>query len=203
MTSNIGAQDIARNAPLGFSVTDETGITYDEMKSRIMGDLKKVFRPEFLNRIDEVIVFHKLTKDEIMEIVDLMVSRVKAQVAEHELQLDLTQEAKELLVDKGWDPAMGARPLRRAIQHYIEDPLADEVLKHGEMTPGSTVSVDRDAKGDEDDKPLKLKIIKPRKKAAPKKKKAEPEKVGVGAGKSDDEGGDSDSEPEDAGDTEK
>src|SRR3990170_2416511 len=154
MTSNVGAKDIARNTPLGFSVSDETGISYDEMKSKIMGDLKKVFRPEFLNRIDEVIVFHKLTKDEIMEIVDLMISRVRAQVAEHELQLDLSQAAKELLVDKGWDPTMGARPLRRAIQRYIEDPLADEVLKAGEMAPGSTVQVDRAAKGDEDDKPL-------------------------------------------------
>ena len=108
MTSNIGAQDIARNTPLGFAISDETGVTYEDMKSRIMGDLKKVFRPEFLNRIDEVIVFHKLAKDEIMEIVDLMVERVRTQVAEHELQLDLSKDAKELLVDKGWDPAMGA-----------------------------------------------------------------------------------------------
>jgi ATP-dependent Clp protease ATP-binding subunit ClpC len=151
-----------------------------------MGELKKVFRPEFLNRIDEVIVFHKLTKDEIMEIVDLMVERVRAQVAEHELQLDLSTEAKELLVDKGWDPTMGARPLRRAIQRYVEDPLADEVLKAGEMTPGSTVQVERDAKGDEEDNPLKLKIVKPRKRP-PKK---EPEKVGVGAKK---DGGEEDS----------
>ena len=109
------------------------------MKSRIMGDLKKVFRPEFLNRIDEVIVFHKLAKDEIKEIVDLMIDRVRTQVAEHELQLELSEEAKDLLVDKGWDPAMGARPLRRAIQRYVEDPLADEVLRAGQMTPGSTV----------------------------------------------------------------
>jgi ATP-dependent Clp protease ATP-binding subunit ClpC len=151
------------------------------MKSRIMGDLKKVFRPEFLNRIDEVIVFHKLSKDEIMEIVDLMVDRVRAQVAEHELQLDLSKDAKELLVDKGWDPAMGARPLRRAIQRYVEDPLADEVLKAGEMAPGSTVQVERDTKGDEEDHPLKLKIVKPRKR--PPQKKTEPEKVGVGAEK--------------------
>jgi ATP-dependent Clp protease ATP-binding subunit ClpC len=151
------------------------------MKNRIMGELKKVFRPEFLNRIDEVIVFHKLTKDEIMEIVDLMVERVRAQVAEHELQLDLSTDAKELLVDKGWDPAMGARPLRRAIQRYVEDPLADEVLRAGEMTPGSTVQVERDPKGDEEDHPLKLTILKPRKRAS--KKKTEPEKVGVGAKK--------------------
>ena len=172
MTSNIGAADIARNTPLGFAVSDdETGVTYDDMKSKIMGELKKVFRPEFLNRIDEVIVFHKLAKDEIMEIVDLMISRVRAQVAEHELQLDLTQGAKELLVDKGWDPAMGARPLRRAIQRYIEDPLADEVLKAGDLTPGTTVNVERDEKGDDEDKPLKLKLVKPRKRPAKPKKK--------------------------------
>jgi ATP-dependent Clp protease ATP-binding subunit ClpC len=124
-----------------------------------------------------------------MEIVDLMVERVRAQVAEHELQLDLSKDAKELLVDKGWDPAMGARPLRRAIQRYVEDPLADEVLKAGQMAPGSTVQVDRDPKGDEEDQPLKLKIVKPRKRPA----KKEPEKVGVGAKK--DEGDDGEPEP--------
>ncbi|MGZ5322081.1 MAG: AAA family ATPase, partial [Solirubrobacterales bacterium] len=205
MTSNIGAADIARNTPLGFAVSDdETGVSSEDMKSRIMGDLKKVFRPEFLNRIDEVIVFHKLAKTEIKEIVDLMVSRVRAQVAEHDLQLDLSEEAKDLLVDKGWDPAMGARPLRRAIQRYVEDPLADEVLKAGEMTPGSTVQVDRDAKGDDEDKPLKLKIVKPRKKPAPKKKEQEPEKVGVGAGKGDgDEPSEGDDSPEASGDGDK
>jgi ATP-dependent Clp protease ATP-binding subunit ClpC len=198
MTSNIGAADIARNTPLGFSVSDEMGVTYDDMKSRIMGDLKKVFRPEFLNRIDEVIVFHKLAREEIRLVVDLMVSRVRTQVAEHDLQLELNDEAKDLLVEKGWDPSMGARPLRRAIQRYIEDPLADEVLRFGEIVPGSTVMVERDAKGDEDDKPLKLKIVKPRKKAAAKKAKKEP--VGVGADKGDDDS--DDSEPAgDAGDS--
>jgi ATP-dependent Clp protease ATP-binding subunit ClpC len=122
-----------------------------------------------------------------------MVERVRAQVAEHELQLDLSRDAKELLVDKGWDPAMGARPLRRAIQRYVEDPLADEVLRAGEMTPGSTVQVERDPKGDEEEHPLKLKIVKPRKRAA----KKEPEKVGVGAkkGEGDEESGDG-GEPE-------
>jgi ATP-dependent Clp protease ATP-binding subunit ClpC len=162
-------------------------MSYGDMKNRIMGDLKKVFRPEFLNRIDEVIVFHKLAKDEVKEIVDLMINRVRVQVAEHELQLDLTDEAKDLLVDKGWDPSMGARPLRRAIQRYIEDPLADEVLRQGQMTPGSTVLVERDASGDEDDKPLSLRIIVPKKpKAVPGK--PEPEKVGVGAKKGDEDG---------------
>ena len=134
-----------------------------------MSDLKKVFRPEFLNRIDEVIVFHKLAKEEVKEIIDLMINRVRVQVAEHELQLELTDEAKDILVDKGWDPSMGARPLRRAIQRYIEDPLADEVLRQGEMVPGSTVMVERDASGDEEDKPLKLKIVKPKKPPKPKR----------------------------------
>ncbi len=197
MTSNVGAQDIARNTPLGFSVTDEMGTTYEDMKKRVMGDLKKVFRPEFLNRIDEVIVFHKLSRAEIKEIIDLLIGRVRTQVSEHELQLDLTDAAKDLLVDKGWDPAMGARPLRRAIQRYIEDPLADEVLKAGPeaITPGTTVMVDRDEAGDENDEPLSLELIAPAK--GTKKKKAEEKKqpVGVGAQESG-----SDDSPEDSGD---
>jgi ATP-dependent Clp protease ATP-binding subunit ClpC len=166
-------------------------MSYDDMKNRIMGDLKKVFRPEFLNRIDEIIVFHKLAKEEVKEIIDLMINRVRVQVAEHELQLELTDEVKDLLVEKGWDPSMGARPLRRAIQRYIEDPLADEVLRAGPMTPGSTVMVTRDTSGDEDDKPLKLEIIPPSK---PHFDEDERPKVGVGA-KGDGEG----DHPEDAG----
>ena len=155
------------------------------MKKRIMGDLKKVFRPEFLNRIDEVIVFHKLSREENREIVDLLIGRVRTQVAEHELQLDLTDDAKDLLVDKGWDPSMGARPLRRAIQRYIEDPLADEVLKVGpeQIVPGTTVMVERDEKGDDEDQPLKLKLIKPRKSRAKKDSETgEKAAVAVGAG---------------------
>jgi ATP-dependent Clp protease ATP-binding subunit ClpC len=193
MTSNIGASEIAKNTSIGFTVADETGMSYDDMKNRIMGDLKKVFRPEFLNRIDEVIVFHKLAKEEVKEIIDLMINRVRVQVAEHELQLDLSEEAKDLLVDKGWDPSMGARPLRRAIQRYIEDPLADEVLRQGEMTPGSTVLVERDAAGDEEDSPLKLTIIAPKK--PPKKAEPEREKIGVGAKRGGEGGDDAPPEP--------
>src|ERR1700739_2033742 len=122
MTSNIGASEIARNTPLGFAVSDdETGITYDDMKNRIMGELKKVFRPEFLNRIDDVIVFHKLQKDEIKEIVDLLLQRIRESMAERELQLELSEDAKDMLVDKGWDPAMGARPLRRGARRDMGD----------------------------------------------------------------------------------
>jgi ATP-dependent Clp protease ATP-binding subunit ClpC len=202
MTSNIGASEISKNTSIGFTVSDETGMSYDDMKNRIMSDLKKVFRPEFLNRIDEVIVFHKLAKDEVKEIIDLMIARVRVQVAEHELQLELTDEAKDLLVDKGWDPSMGARPLRRAIQRYIEDPLADEVLRQGEMKPGSTVMVDRDPSGDEEDRPLKLTIIAPKKPAKPLPKEPEPEKVGVGAKKGDAEHGSDDDEDSSPGDAE-
>jgi ATP-dependent Clp protease ATP-binding subunit ClpC len=142
MTSNIGAATISKNQSLGFSMGDDTGLSYEEMKDRIMGELKKVFRPELLNRIDEVIVFHKLTKDEIKTIVDLMMKRLREQMVEHQAAIELTESARELLVDKGYDPAMGARPLRRAIQRYIEDPLADFVLGRS-ITPGSTIVVDR------------------------------------------------------------
>ncbi len=187
MTSNIGASEIAKNTSIGFTVSDETGMSYDDMKNRIMSDLKKVFRPEFLNRIDEVIVFHKLAKEEIKEIIDLMINRVRTQVAEHDLQLDLSEEAKDFLIEKGWDPSMGARPLRRAIQRYVEDPLADEVLRQGEMASGSTVMVDRDHdKPEDDDNPLRLTIIPPGTADRPEPDK--PEKVAVGgSGKGDDD----------------
>ena len=151
MTSNIGAQEIARNTPLGFAVSDDdTGITYEDMKTRITGELKKVFRPEFLNRIDDVIVFHKLQKEEITTIVELLLRRIRGSLAERELQLELTDGARDFLVEKGWDPAMGARPLRRAIQRYIDDPLADFVLR-SELIPGATVLVDTPAEGEEGD----------------------------------------------------
>jgi ATP-dependent Clp protease ATP-binding subunit ClpC len=161
MTSNIGASEIARNTPLGFAVSDdETGITYEDMKNRIMGELKKVFRPEFLNRIDDVIVFHKLQREEIKQIVDLLLRRIRASMADRGLQLELTDDAKDLLVEKGWDPAMGARPLRRAIQRYIEDPLADFVLR-AELTPGATVMVEKAT--DEDDREVSLTVVEPTK----------------------------------------
>jgi ATP-dependent Clp protease ATP-binding subunit ClpC len=142
MTSNIGAGTISKNQTLGFSIGDETGLSYEDMKDRIMGELKKVFRPELLNRIDEVIVFHKLTKEEITTIVELVLRRLREQMGEHEVAIELTDDARDLLVEKGYDPSMGARPLRRAIQRYIEDPLADFVLGRS-LEPGSTILVER------------------------------------------------------------
>jgi len=150
MTSNIGAAAISKNQGLGFSIGDESGLSYDDMKSRVMGELKKVFRPELVNRIDEIIVFHKLGKEEITAIVDLMLRRLREQMVIHDVALELTDEAKQLLVEKGYDPAMGARPLRRAIQRYIEDPLADFVLGRT-LEPGSTILVGRRLEDGEDE----------------------------------------------------
>src|ERR687889_347385 len=142
MTSNIGSSSISKNQGFGFSMGDEQGLSYDEMKSRVMGELKKVFRPELLNRIDETIVFHKLEKEEIFTIVDLQLKRLREQMATYEVAIELTDAAKEVLVEQGFDPAMGARPLRRAIQRFIEDPLADFVLGRT-LNPGATILVDR------------------------------------------------------------
>jgi ATP-dependent Clp protease ATP-binding subunit ClpC len=174
MTSNIGAASISKNQTLGFTIGDESGLSYEDMKSRVMGELKKIFRPELLNRIDEVIVFHKLAKDEIKTIVDLMLKRLREQMATHEASIELTEDAKEMLVEKGYDPAMGARPLRRAIQRHIEDPLADFVLG-AELTPGSTIMVDR--KGEEE---VEITVIPG--------EEREPEKVTVPAGAEEPEG---------------
>ena len=157
------------------------------MKNRITGELKKVFRPEFLNRIDEVIVFHKLAKDEIKEIVELLLRRIRESMAERELLLELSDDAKDMLVDKGWDPAMGARPLRRAIQRYVEDPLADFVLR-SQVREGSTVVVEAAGTPEAEEPDVKLTVIEP----APK-----PTPVGVGAegGTGEDEDSSSQAEP--------
>jgi ATP-dependent Clp protease ATP-binding subunit ClpC len=155
---------------LGFSVGDETGLTYDEMRGRVMGELKKVFRPELLNRIDEIIVFHKLEKDEILQIVDLMMKRLRDQMAIHGAAIELTDAATELLVEQGYDPAMGARPLRRSIQRLIEDPLADFVLGR-DLKEGSTILVDRRAEPGPEESHVTITIVEG---AAP-----EPEKVTV------------------------
>jgi ATP-dependent Clp protease ATP-binding subunit ClpC len=158
MTSNIGAGQISKNQTLGFTVGDEQGLSYDDMKSRVMGELKKVFRPELLNRIDEIIVFHKLEKDEILKIVDIQMKRLRDQMAVHGAAIELTQEAKELLVEEGYDPAMGARPLRRAIQRLIEDPLADFILGR-ELSEGSTIIVDRREDPGPDEPKVEMRIV--------------------------------------------
>ncbi|MFN3476993.1 MAG: biotin/lipoyl-containing protein, partial [Candidatus Methylomirabilales bacterium] len=114
--------------------------TYERMKETVTAELKKLFNPELLNRIDEVIVFHPLNREHMRKIVDIMLSRVQEELKEKRITLQVEESAKEFLVEKGYNPNYGARPLRRAIQRYLEDPLAEEFLK-GMITEGSTVRV--------------------------------------------------------------
>jgi ATP-dependent Clp protease ATP-binding subunit ClpC len=142
MTSNLGTAELKRKS-IGF-VADSEEISYEQIKSKVTDALKRQFRPEFLNRIDEVIVFHELTMEEVKSIVDLMLNRVREQMKSQALELVLTEDAKQLLATKGYDPQLGARPLRRAIQRMLEDQLSEKVL-FGEFAAGSTVFVDLDA----------------------------------------------------------
>jgi ATP-dependent Clp protease ATP-binding subunit ClpC len=144
MTSNLGTADL-RRASIGFAKADET-VTYEKMKEKVTEELKRHFRPEFLNRIDEVIVFAELTRDEVKAIVDLLIRRVAQQLEHQGIGLELTDAAKDLLARKGYDPTLGARPLRRAIQRLVEDPLSERILWK-EFHAGETVVVD--ALGDE------------------------------------------------------
>lgn len=144
MTSNVGANTIKKNSTLGFAVNKDDG--YDDMKSKVMEELRNSFRPEFLNRIDEVIVFHSLNEAHIREIVSLMSEDVRKRLAEQDIHFVLTEEAKDWLSKTGFDPTYGARPLRRAIQKHIEDRLSEELLK-GNFEKGDTVEID--VQGDE------------------------------------------------------
>lgn len=142
MTSNIGMKDIRKGASLGFSRSSgEGGLSYEEIKEKCLSELKKNFRPEFLNRVDEIIVFHELTRDELKKIVDLLISRTNNELKSQDIQLVLTDDARDILIKEGYDPALGARPMRRAIQKLIEDPLAEEII-NGTIKPGHTVVVD-------------------------------------------------------------
>jgi ATP-dependent Clp protease ATP-binding subunit ClpC len=139
MTSNLGTQDL-RKANIGFSKADEA-VSYEKMKEKVNEALKAHFRPEFLNRIDETIVFHELSKDEVIRIVDLMIVRVTNQLRSQGVGLELSQAAKVLLADRGYDPTLGARPLRRAIQRLVEDPMSERLLWK-EFRAGQTIHVD-------------------------------------------------------------
>ncbi len=145
MTSNIGAELIQREGTLGFAVTEDATkkaqIDYQAMKDKVLSQLKQTFRPEFLNRIDAVIVFHPLTPEHVRQIVDLELKRIRKQLAEQQIRLDVADNAKDLLAKRGYDRQFGARPLRRIIQNLIEDPLAEAILA-GRFKPGSTVRID-------------------------------------------------------------
>ena len=144
MTSNLGTADL-RRANVGFAKADEA-LSYEKMKSKVTEELKRHFRPEFLNRIDDVIVFAELTRDNIHDIVDLLIKRVQTQLQSQGLGLELTDAAKDLLAVKGYDPTLGARPLRRAIQRHVEDALSEKILWK-EFHAGETIIVD--AEGDD------------------------------------------------------
>ncbi|HEY70943.1 MAG TPA: ATP-dependent Clp protease ATP-binding subunit [Anaerolineae bacterium] len=145
MTSNVGAELIRRQDKLGFAIeVDEEAeerLEYEEMRKKLMDALRKIFRPEFINRVDAVIVFHALTKDQITQIVDLELKKVSARLVDQQMTIRITEEARLLLAELGYDPEMGARPLRRVIQNKIEDPLSDKLLA-GEFTTSDDVLVD-------------------------------------------------------------
>ena len=150
MTSNIGAQLIKRASLIGFNMDDDSDVgeedQYKRMSGKVMGELKKAFRPEFLNRIDATVVFRALTRGDIHQIVDMELDQVRERLAEHEVELEMTSDAMDLLAEKGYDPDYGARPLRRAIQDLVEDPLAEKLLT-GEFSAGDRIIIERD--GDE------------------------------------------------------
>jgi ATP-dependent Clp protease ATP-binding subunit ClpC len=140
MTSNVGANLIEHSGAFGFQIAQgETDDNYQKMKDNVLEELKRTFRPEFLNRIDEVIVFHALNKEQISLIVDLMARPLYKQLDEKGIKLELSGEAKEFLAKEGFDPHFGARPLRRAVQRLIENPLSEELLK-GNVSSGDTLT---------------------------------------------------------------
>jgi ATP-dependent Clp protease ATP-binding subunit ClpC len=148
MTSNVGAQLIRSQMSLGFAAKQEAKqkLDYDTMKERILGEMKKTFRPEFINRVDEIIVFHQLNEEQLSQIVELLVKDLQERLADRKLSIELTAKAKAWLVKEGYDPVYGARPLRRAIERYVENPLSTKLLG-GEFKEGDTVRVDQGDKG--------------------------------------------------------
>ena len=150
-TSNLGTRDISKAVGMGFQSSDNTEDAYERMKQKVNDELKKHFRPEFLNRIDEIVVFHQLTQEQIVQMVDLMVSRVGVALKAKDMTIEVTDRAKQLLAKRGFDPVLGARPLRRTIQREIEDTLSEKIL-FGEVAAGELVSVDVEGWDGESDK---------------------------------------------------
>ena len=146
MTSNLGARDISKGGGLGFQASDAQ-TTYEVMQSKVREEIERAFNPEFLNRVDDTIVFHPLSKEEIGKIVHILLKDVKARLAEEEMTVELDQSAVDFLVEKGFDEKFGARPLKRAIQRYLEDPLSEKILV-AEFNPGDEIEVDADPDGE-------------------------------------------------------
>jgi ATP-dependent Clp protease ATP-binding subunit ClpC len=140
MTTNLGARDIA-GGPVGFQVEGDSSTSYDRMQGKVKEELKRHFKPEFLNRVDDIIVFPQLSKDELVQIVDLFTRRLGERLLDRDMTIELSLAAKERLIEIGFDPALGARPLRRAMQHEVEDRLSERIL-HGELNSGDHIKVD-------------------------------------------------------------
>jgi ATP-dependent Clp protease ATP-binding subunit ClpC len=142
LTSNVGAESIKKQSTIGFAAVNE-GLNYEKIKERLIEEAKRTFKPEFLNRLDDVIVFHPLSKEDLIQILELEVGKLAARLKPKNLRLQLDTKAKEFLIEKGYDPTYGARPMRRAVEQYLEDPLAEEMLK-GNIQPNSIVVVSAD-----------------------------------------------------------
>ncbi|WP_270241119.1 ATP-dependent Clp protease ATP-binding subunit [Rothia kristinae] len=146
MTTNLGTRDISRRVPVGFQSADDATTNYERMQAKVQEELKEHFRPEFLNRVDDIIVFPQLTEKEIIQIVDLFVARLAERLRDQDMSIELTDAAKRLLAERGYDPAMGARPLRRTMQRMIEDQLSEKIL-FGEISAGEKITVDVEGEG--------------------------------------------------------
>jgi ATP-dependent Clp protease ATP-binding subunit ClpC len=151
LTTNLGTRDVAKAVSMGFQASEDNESNYDRMKQKVNDELRQHFRPEFLNRIDDTIVFHQLSQAEILSIVDIMIQRIETQLKNKDMGLELTDNAKKYLAKKGFDPVLGARPLRRTIQRDIEDSLSERIL-FNELTPGQIVVVDCEGDPDNIDK---------------------------------------------------
>jgi ATP-dependent Clp protease ATP-binding subunit ClpC len=147
MTTNLGTRDIAKGVQMGFQSGSDTKTGYERMKNKVIDELKQHFRPEFLNRVDDTIVFPQLSQEEIVQIVDLMIAKVDVRMKDRDMGIELTPAAKVALAVKGYDPVLGARPLRRAIQREIEDALSEKIL-YGELKAGQIVLVDAQGEGE-------------------------------------------------------
>jgi ATP-dependent Clp protease ATP-binding subunit ClpC len=147
MTTNLGTRDISKGFNLGFAASSDSKSNYERMKNKVQDELKQHFRPEFLNRIDDIVVFHQLSEAEIVNIVDLMIAKLDERLRNKDMGIELTTTAKALLARKGYDPVLGARPLRRTIQRMIEDVLSEKIL-FGELKAGEIVVVGTQGEGD-------------------------------------------------------
>jgi ATP-dependent Clp protease ATP-binding subunit ClpC len=139
LTSNVGAETIRKNSTIGFAAGTEEQ-NYEKMRDKIMEEAKKAFRPEFMNRLDDIIVFHSLSRPDLVEILDLEIQKVMGRLKAKKIHLELDPKAKDFLVEKGYDPVYGARPMRRAVERYLEDPLAEEILR-GKFHEGTPIRV--------------------------------------------------------------